>query len=248
MKSLFIVALIIVIVSCSGNATSSVKPLIKKQIPHSRSSFTQGFFLKEGKFYEGTGLYGKSALNILDATTGKNLYHKKIPQEYFGEGITYLDSHIYQLTWKKEKALVYRYPDLTFVKEVTYVGQGWGLTTRDSQLIMSNGSDTLYFMSKDFSVLRKVAVTHNGKKVKYLNELEFARGKIYANVWHSSNILEINPQSGNVTKIVNCKDMIAMMNNLGSEDVLNGIAYDENDDVFYLTGKNWPYIFIVTIP
>ncbi len=225
----------------------TVKPRIIKTLPHDPSDFTQGLFLSEGLLYESTGQYGRSSLKKIDAADGKVLKRIPLPDSLFGEGIALFRNRIWQLTWKEGIAQTYAVDDLQRDKVFRYQGEGWGLTTIGSKFYMSNGSDTLFVRDSLFKIVQKKPVRLRGKPLSRLNELEFARGRIYANVWYSDEIAVIDPQSGRVTALVDARDLGRAIPRRRPEDVLNGIAYDPQSGFFYLTGKNWPFIFIVEI-
>jgi len=255
----------------SQNAQKTVPeiiPRVIRTIPHDTLAFTQGLLFKKSKLFESTGLYNRSSLRRIDAQTGT--IEKKIPiQGVFAEGLVFLDGFLIQLTWKSGYAIRYSFPDLQKVGVFKYDGEGWGLTSSYSSniiwsrdwlytissvfskkplYVMSNGSDTLYWRDTKFRIKKQTPVTLRGKPLKNLNELEFAQSKIYANVWYSDFVFEIDPQNGSVQRIINCYPLIKKIGSLGKEDVLNGIAYNDEKSTFFITGKNWPLIFEVSIP
>lgn len=221
-------------------------PGLLQIIPHDSSSFTQGLFYRQGKLYESTGRYGKSTIRILD-TTGAVQLVRQLSSNLFGEGCALLNDFCYQITWRRQLCFVYSPNELSPVDTLTYTGEGWGLAENDTLLMMSNGSDTIYLRDHRFQVVRKLAVTSGGTPLERLNELEYARGRIYANVWYSDYIFEINPENGSVERIFDCSELVARESPASDEQVLNGIAYNPDDDRFYLTGKNWKNIFVVTL-
>ena len=156
-----------------------------------------------------------------------------------------MDGMLVQLSWKEQTARIYSENDFMVKKAFSYQGEGWGLTSNGTEYIMSNGSDTLYFRSKSFAVTKKICVWFNGVPVQNLNELEYANGNIYANVWYSNNIVEISPQTGAVTRIIDCNALVRKAAPTSTEAVLNGIAYNPKTRTFYITGKNWNTIFLV---
>jgi len=153
-----------------------------------------------------------------------------------------------QLTWRDGIAIRYEFPSLRELSAYRYRGEGWGLASNGTHFIMSNGSDTLFFRDGRFEVTRVVPVTLNGKPLVRLNELEYARGCVYANVWYENFIVGVSPESGAVTAVIDCSELERIERPLSSDNVLNGIAYDERGDEWYLTGKNWRNIFVVKIP
>ncbi len=224
-----------------------VKPTIVRILPHDKEAFTQGLVYYKGELLESTGLYGKSTLRRIDITTGST--KEIIPlADLFGEGLTTLNNKAIQLTWKSGYAFIYHFPNLTMKGHFRYQGEGWGLTTLGNNFLMSNGSDTLYVRDSTFSIVRTMAVQSAGKKVTWLNELECARGKVYANVLNHDHVFEIDPASGNVLRAIDCQALVAQATGGNQQQVLNGIAYSKETDLFYLTGKNWPFLFEVRIP
>lgn len=213
--------------------------------PHDTNAFTEGLVYADGFLYEGTGLNGKSNIRKVELKTGKVLKQKDLDQKYFGEGITLFQNRFYQLTWKNQEGFIY---DTGFnpVGRFSYPTEGWGLTHDGSQLIMSDGSATLYFLNpRTLKTDRTVQVKANGRPIRNLNELEYIGGKIYANVWQTTQIVIIDPKSGNVEGIVDLRSlaMLAPPN----ADVLNGIAYDATNDRLFVTGKLWSYVFEIKI-
>jgi len=229
-------------------AVETVQPVVIRTIRHDTSAFTQGLIFDRGMLLESTGLYGRSSLRRLDAADGAEKHKTALDARLFGEGLALRNGRLVQLTWKEGRALVYSPSDFTVVGAFTYAGEGWGLASWPEGYIMSNGSDTLYFRNDEFAVVRVVRVTFRGAPLTRLNELEYARGKVYANVWYSNYIFEIDPHTGVVRRSIDCSDLAAQAGMLTGENVLNGIAYDESAGRFYITGKNWPLIFEVSIP
>lgn len=225
----------------------SVFPRIKTMIPHDSQAFTQGLFYDNGRLYESTGLYGKSSLRILDAGTG--VIVKNIPvNKVFGEGCARRGNELFQITWQEQIAFVYSFPGLKEQRSIIYAGEGWGLTSDGRNFYMSTGSDTLFARDKDFAVMRKIPVRKNNQPVTRLNELEYVDGYIYANVWYTEFILQINAKSGKVVRKIDCSELVRKENPASPENVLNGIAYNPQTKDFFITGKNWKNIFVVEIP
>lgn len=226
-----------------------------RKINHNYSDFTQGLVIYENKLYQSTGLYSHSYLQHLDINTGNIIKYKKLENSLFGEGIAIWNSIIIMLTWKGKKGLLYNLNTFSLIKEFNYpneIKEGWGITHNNENIIVSDGSSNLYFLNPSFLqkpikpvVLYKISVTDNGIKINRLNELEYISkyNVILANRWQTSYIYVINPTSGNVIKKIN---MIGLCNS-NPEGVLNGIAYDINKDLFYITGKKWYYTYICTI-
>ena len=227
---------------------------VTKKINHNYNDFTQGLVIYENKLYQSTGLYSHSYLQHLDINTGDIINFIKLKDSLFGEGIVIWKSIIIMLTWNAKKGLLY---DLNFnlIKEFSYpdeIKQGWGITHDSKNIIISDGSSNLYFLNPSFCkkdikpiVSHKISVTDKGIKINRLNELEYISkyNVILANRWQTSYIYVINPTSGNVIKKINMNRLC----NSNPKGVLNGIAYDNNTDLFYITGKKWYYIYICTI-
>jgi glutamine cyclotransferase len=216
--------------------------------PHDPGAFTQGLVYHNGHLYEGTGRYGESDLRWVDLETGEVLKQVNLSEEDFGEGITILDKKIYQLTWKEKKGFVYDLDTFELLETFNYSSEGWGLTHDGTDLIMSDGSSTLYFRDPGtFEVARTLEVTEAGSPVDRLNELEYIEGEIYANIWQTDRIAVISPDTGYVTKWLNLTGLLRGDEVTGGEDVLNGIAYDEGGDRLFVTGKWWPYLYEIEI-
>ncbi len=241
---------ICLIVSCggSGGPPPTITPRIIETIPHDSSAFTQGFFYDDGRLYESDGLYGNSALRMLNTLNGAELMRVPLDSRFFAEGCAKIGKRLFQITWREQTAFTYSLADLTPGSSIIYSGQGWGLTSDGQLLYMSDGSDTITVRNEKFTIIRKIPVSSQGLPVKNLNELEYADGKICANVWYSDSILEINPKTGKVERIIDCSDLIKQEQPASSECVLNGIAYNPDTGTFYLTGKKWKKIFVVEIP
>ena len=216
--------------------------------PHSTDSYTEGFFYRDGKFYEGTGRNGQSAVMALDPKTGKPIVQHTLPPEYFGEGIVDWGPYILEWTWKSEICFVYDRETLRLVTQFNYKGEGWGMTRTASELITSDGSATLTFRDPNtFQETHHIVVKDDGKPIDNLNELEFVKGEIYANVWHSDRIARISPQDGHVIAWIDLTGLLPAAQKTEAEAVLNGIAYDAQHDRLFVTGKLWPTIFEIRL-
>jgi glutaminyl-peptide cyclotransferase len=211
--------------------------------PHDRSSFTEGLVIAGGKLYEGSGLRGQSTLREVDARTGAVTRSISIDNKYFGEGIAVVDDRVIFLTWQEHTALVFRLSDFKQLTTFSYDTEGWGLCDDGSRLVMSDGTNQLYFRNRStFAVQGKVSVTKNGVPIDQLNELECVDGQVYANVWQTDTIVRIDPASGKVTAEIDASGLLTADETRGT-DVLNGIAYDPATKTFLLTGKYWPAMF-----
>lgn len=216
--------------------------------PHDRDAFTQGLVYLDGIFYEGTGLYERSTLRKVKVDTGAVLQQINLSPELFGEGITVLGDKLYQLTWKAGRGFVYNKDTFELLKEFTYPTEGWGITHDDQRLIMSDGSDTLYFW--DAETLReigRVKVFDKRGPVVRLNELEYVNGEVWANIWQTNAIARINPGTGQVVGWVLLDGLLTEADLTEPVDVLNGIAYDVEADRLFVTGKFWPKVFEIKL-
>jgi len=217
--------------------------------PHDPNAFTQGLIYLDGRFYESTGLYGRSSLRMVDPATGKVLQKYDLPAEYFGEGLTDWGDNLIQLTWKEGKAFVYDRFSFSLVKTFSYKGEGWGLTHDRISLIMSDGTAYLRFLDpKTFVELRRIRVTDTkGEAIDNLNELEYIHGEIYANIWGSDTIVRISPSTGKILGKINLSGIIDKSELPDTNAVLNGIAYDATRDRLFVTGKLWPKLFEIRL-
>jgi glutamine cyclotransferase len=217
------------------------------EYPHNTSSFTQGLVFDSGIFYEGTGLYGSSTLQKVKVETGESLQRHFLPDEYFGEGIAVLDGRIFQLTWLEQTGFVYDKQSFALLEEFKYPSEGWGLTTDGERLIMSNGSDTLTFLDPTtFEIIGYVQVHDSNAPVKMLNELEFIKGDVYANIWLEDKIAVIDVKTGLVKAWIDLEGIYTPQTS-DPNDVLNGIAYGPAGERLFVTGKRWSKLFEIDI-
>ena len=217
-----------------------------KAYPHDRNAFTQGLIYEDGVLYESTGLYGSSTLRRVELETGTTTQVYPLPNQFFGEGITIFDDKIIQLTWRSNRGFVYDKHTFDLLQEFTYPTEGWGITYDGSRLIMSDGTATLYFLDPEtFERIDQVEVRDIDPVIK-LNELEYIQEEIYANIWREEKIAIISPSTGQVTGWVNLEG-IQESENLGTEDVLNGIAYDAQGDRLFVTGKRWSQLYEIDL-
>ena len=214
--------------------------------PHDETAFTQGLIFEDNTIYESTGRYGQSTLRRVELETGNIIQLYSLPDQFFGEGITIFDDKIIQLTWQSEKGFVYDKNSFDMLQEFTYPTEGWGITHDGSRLIMSDGTATLIFLDPEtFQKIGQVEV-HDEEPVTMLNELEYIHGMVYANIWTEEKIAIINPQTGRVTGWIDLEG-INEAENQNSSSVLNGIAYDAEEDRLFVTGKRWSQLFEISL-
>lgn len=219
---------------------------IVNKYPHSIKYYTQGLEFYNGFIYEGTGENGSSGLFKIDIKSGKTVQSYHMDDKYFGEGITILNDKIYQLTYRSQKGFVYNLSDFALIDSFQYKStQGWGLTNDGENLILSDGTHVLTWLNPDnFSVIKTVQVANNKDIVNYINELEYIDGTIYANIYMTDLIVQIDPETGKILSQVNLKGIINMYHNQKDRiDYMNGIAYDNKNDRLFITGKLWPKLF-----
>jgi glutamine cyclotransferase len=216
--------------------------------PHSTESYTEGLFYLDGLFYEGTGLEGHSQVMAIKPETGKPLQQLDLPQQYFGEGIVNWGANLYEWTWQSHICFVYDRFSLRPVKQFTYTGEGWGMTRDAKEIITSDGTATLRFRDPNsFKETRHIVVKDGSSTIDRLNELEYIKGEIFANVWHTDRIARISPQNGHVIGWIDLTGLLPDSEKVNGESVLNGIAYDAPHDRLFVMGKQWPTIFEIKI-
>ncbi len=278
MRSYILFLMILVIASCGGTNGSNSKSAgktnantpttkqgslpvygyeIVKAYPHDSEAFTQGLVFKGGFLYESTGQEGESTLRRVEIDSGKVLKKYDLPREVFAEGIAILGDEIFQLSWRNSMGWVYGLDDFKLLREFRYSGEGWGLTHDGTNLIMSDGTHVIRIVNpKDFSTIRTITVKdENGRLLMKLNELEYVKGEIWANIWHSedigkpNHIARIDPTNGKLLGWIDLGN-ISPDDQKGddkAENTLNGIAYDETSDRLFVTGKNWKKLFEIKI-
>ncbi|MBP3563798.1 MAG: glutaminyl-peptide cyclotransferase [Bacteroidales bacterium] len=235
------------LVSCADAKVKEYKLEVVAEYPHDTESYTQGLFFHEGQMYESTGLHGKSTFRKVDLVTGKALQRLDFDKQYFIEGSVVMGDNLYILTWESRLAFIYDAGTLEYKSAWKYPREGWGITTDGKQLIASDGSANLYFMDERFALDRRQVVTFNERPVRFLNELEYIDGRIWANVYTSDEIVIINPKNGKVEGIVDCRGLLPRDLHTEATDVLNGIAFDPQTGKIYLTGKNWPKLYEIRL-
>jgi glutaminyl-peptide cyclotransferase len=225
---------------------------------HDSKAFTQGLFFHNGFLYEGTGQNGKSNLRKVELETGKVVQQYDLPKQNFGEGATILNGKIYQLTWREGKAFVYDAETFKLLKELEYQGQGWGLTNDGKNFYMTDSSHIIRVLDPEtFKTVRTLTVfREDGKPLAYINELEFIKGEIWANVWHSeapeilgkpNYIARIDPANGKLLGWIDLGGISPDDVERDGENTLNGIAYDEAADRIFVTGKHWKKLFEIKV-
>ena len=260
--TILVLSLTLTSFNCQTGAITNLpadKALVKEAIPtygfevvnvwpHDRDAFTQGLVFRDGKLLESTGQEGRSSLRTVELETGKVLKKVDVPSPYFAEGITLLKGKIYQLTWQHQQGFIYDQWTFEKIGTFSYQGEGWGLTNDGESLIESDGSNQIKFIDpSDFHVSRTIAVLEGRTPVREINELEFVRGEIYANLWHDDRIARIDPKTGRVSGWINLKGLLSGSEIRDEEAVLNGIAYDEINDRLFVTGKLWPKLFEIRL-
>jgi glutaminyl-peptide cyclotransferase len=216
--------------------------------PHSTSSYTEGFFYLNGLFYESTGLEGHSSVMAIQPETGKPIQQLNLAPDLFGEGIVDYGPNIIGWTWLTHSGFVYDRFSFRVVGQFRYDGEGWGMTRTAKEIITSDGTATLRFRDpKTFKDLRHIIVKDGKQQVPELNELEFVKGEIYANIWHTDRIARISPADGQILGWIDLTGLLPDEQKINSESVLNGIAYDAKGDRLFVTGKQWPRVFEIKV-
>lgn len=233
--------------SATAPATPTLQPRLLAEYPHDSDAFTQGLVHFKGSFYESTGLRGRSSLRRVEPATGSVVRDVELAATEFGEGLARVGDRLIQLTWQEHVAHVYDLENFELTGDHAYDGEGWGLCFDGHRLVMSDGSDQLFFRDPEsFELLGSQPVTDAGVSVTKLNELECADGLVLANVWMTDSIVVIDPKTGRVLQRVDAHGLLTDAE-AASADVLNGIAHDETTGHFYLTGKLWPKVFEVEL-
>jgi glutaminyl-peptide cyclotransferase len=219
-----------------------------KTYPHDSEAYTQGLVFHEDSLFESTGLNGRSSIRKVDLMTGKVIKKVDVAPQFFGEGLALFNGRAYQLTWQSQRGFIYDLKDFGMINTFSYTGEGWGLTHDGRSLIMSDGTPRIRFLNPDnFAVERVIDVADGSMPVTQINELEYIKGEIYANIYMSERIARIDPQSGKVTAWINLSGLLTAEDRTKPVDVLNGIAYDEARDRLFVTGKLWPKLFEIKL-
>lgn len=249
--TLLVLVLIILIVRALGQQRFPTQTQYAYEVvnvySHDSEAFTEGLVFDGGYLCEGTGLYGESTLRRVELKTGRVVQQRALSDDLFGEGITVYKDEMVQLTWLEHRGLVYDKNTFKPLREFSYPTEGWGLTCNGTHLIMSDGTAYLYFLNPEtFQIVKRVEVRYEGNPIMRLNELEYIKGEVYANVWYDRRIARIDPLSGEVKGWIDLSHLVDYAK-LDPENVLNGIAYNTEDDVIYVTGKRWPQLFEIRL-
>ena len=216
--------------------------------PHNRDAFTQGLVYDNGVLFEGTGQESGSSLREVELETGKVIRQHSLDRSLFGEGIALYGNRIYQVTWENKVGFVYEKSTFKLINKIYYPTQGWGLTTINDRIVMSDGTNVLYFFEPEmFTVASRIEIYDNKEKVDSLNELEYINGEIWANIWMSDLIARIDPVTGKVIAYINLKGLLPASDRNPDTDVLNGIAFDPAGNRIFVTGKRWPKLFEIKV-
>ena len=229
----------------------SSAPLLDYEIvaayDHDPHAFTQGLCFDHGMLYEGTGLRGQSSLRRM-VLGGKSIEMRRLPDRYFGEGITVFQGKIFQLTWKARTGFIWDKESLSFLQTFSYPTDGWGITNDGKHLIMSDGSASLFFLDpQNFALEKQIRVIDGNEPVSRLNELEYIQGAIWANIWKKAQIIRIDSETGQVTGWLDFSELVRDAAPADQDSVLNGIAYDAENNRLFITGKRWQKLFEIKI-
>lgn len=232
---------------------SDIKPVVNKykvvnSYPHDKRAFTQGLFYDSGSLYESTGQETESSLREVEITTGRVLRQLNIDASLFGEGITLFNGRIFQVTWTSKVGFVYEKETFKQINKIYYPTQGWGLTTLGDRIVMSDGTNILYFYEPEmFTSVSRIEVYDNAKKIDSLNELEYINGEIWANIWMEERIARIDPASGKVKAYIDLTGLFPQNERNPEAEVLNGIAYDPETKRIFVTGKRWAKLYEIRV-
>lgn len=235
---------------CASTATVPVYGFeVVHTYPHDPAAFTEGLFYLNGFLYESTGLEGRSSIRKVKLETGSIVQRIDIPPQYFGEGIVNWQNHLVSVTWKSQVGFVFDLATLSLERQFTYSGEGWALTQDGKRLILSDGTSSLRFLDpRTFKETKRIQVTVSGRPLDNVNELEWVKGEIFANVWQTNWIVRIDPKDGHVKGLVDLSGLLDPSERpQGQDAVLNGIAYDAQKDRLFVTGKNWPKLFEIRL-
>ncbi|MGE0377538.1 MAG: glutaminyl-peptide cyclotransferase [Planctomycetaceae bacterium] len=245
---LLIVAAIGLMAAVRSASTPVSRVEVVNVFPHDSGAFCQGLVHAGGRLYEGTGQYGESTLREVELESGRVLRKVDLDERIFGEGIALWGDSIVQLTWKQRRAYAYNRETFAHRRTFRYPGEGWGLTQDGAHLIMSDGSSTLRFLDPaTFQEIRRISVHDGRRRIDKLNELEYVRGEIYANIWYEDLVARISPADGRVLGWLDLRSLWPAHDRPDKEHVLNGIAYDAEHDRLFVTGKYWPRLYEIRV-
>lgn len=217
--------------------------------PHDPAAFTEGLLFRDGYLYESTGMNGASSIRKVELKSGRVVQQRDLPSTIFGEGIVDWKNELISVTWKTQEGYVFDIDTFDFKRKFNYPGEGWGMTHNDKNLLLSDGTPSIRVL--DPQTLRQTAAIHvtaQGKPVDQLNELEWVKGQIYANIWQTNRIARIDPKTGKVTAWIDLSGLLSHSDRAFDRvDVLNGIAYDAKGDRLFVTGKYWPNLFEIRL-
>lgn len=246
--ALTLLAICLSFTSCQKNQPERLGYQIISTRPHDATAYTQGLQLIGGRLFESAGQYGESTVREIEPTTGKVLRKRPLAKTVFGEGLSVIGKEMWVLTWKENTVYVLEPDTFKPIRTHTYQGEGWGLTTDGTQLVMSDGSSDLKFINpKDFSITKTLTIKDGNSKVSNLNELEWIDGQIFANIYQTDRIARISPESGQVTGWLDLAGLKNQLTRPNHADVLNGIAYDQASGNLLVTGKYWPQMFEIAV-
>jgi glutamine cyclotransferase len=251
--NIVVLFLTVILVSCSKKpdekpSVPNISYSVVNSFPHDTAAFIEGFLIHNGELYESTG-DKESWIGVIDVKTGKAARKVELEKKYFGEGMTILNNKVYWLTYRHHLGFVYDFKSFREIGQFTYDTEGWGMTNDNRNIIMSDGSEKLYFLDTvSLKPVRTLTVKNNGEALKGINELEFIDGYIFANVWQTSNVVKIDMQTGEVVGMLDLSPLTKQARELKPEvDVLNGIAWHAQTRLLLVTGKLWPYIYVLKI-
>jgi glutaminyl-peptide cyclotransferase len=233
-------------IDTSGTIRQNIR--VVNVYPHDPDAFTQGLTFYNGYIYEGTGISGRSSIRKVELKTGRVLKSHGLAARYFGEGITICRGKLIQLTWQSHTGFVYDLKSFRLLGTFSYPREGWGITCDGNYLIMSDGTSVLRFLDAGtYKLVKQIEVRDRGRSLANINELEFVKGEIYANVWGTDYIVRISARTGQVLGWIDLRDLYRYVGAGRNIDVLNGIAYDAKGDRLFVTGKYWPNLFEIRI-
>ena len=244
-----IFAFFLALLASPALATLPIEPAqVVHVYPHDTSAFTEGLLIRDGWLYESTGFEGRSFIRKKVLATGRTVQSIAIPPDLFGEGIVDWGNKLYSFVWHGGRGFIWTLPGLKAAGNWTYSGEGWAMTQDGRNIIMSDGTPELRFLDpKTMKVVRRLPVTAEGQPVWQVNELEYVRGEIYANVWQTNRIARIDPATGQVKGWIDLSGLVESIPGRSDDDVLNGIAFDAAHDRLFVTGKNWPRLFEIEL-